>query len=180
MYKRQLQRSHAIDITNAPITSLTISKERATLVEGDSIRLTVTTAPVFAADHSVKWSSSDEKIATVDSTGLVIAIAEGEAVITATANDGSGLTATCQLFIDRDDSGIDSATSEGLSVESKGSLIIVGGLSKGAEVSVYNVVGKQIAAVTTADGTAAIETGLPKGSIVIIKTGEYTMKIQTK
>jgi len=37
---------------------------------------------------SMKWSSSDEKVATVDANGLVTAVAPGEATITVASSDG--------------------------------------------------------------------------------------------
>jgi hypothetical protein len=48
----------------------------------------------------VTWSSSNTSVATVDaSTGVVTAKAAGSATITATANDGSGKTATCSVTV---------------------------------------------------------------------------------
>lgn len=50
--------------------------------------------PADATNKAVRWTSSDSTVATVSDTGLVIAIKEGTATITATAKDGSGVTAT--------------------------------------------------------------------------------------
>ena len=41
------------------------------------------------------WSSSDESVAAINSEGVVYVLKEGECVITATASDGSGVTAEC-------------------------------------------------------------------------------------
>lgn len=47
----------------------------------------------------VVWSSSDEKIATVDENGLVTAVAPGNVTITATYDDGAVRTATCEVKV---------------------------------------------------------------------------------
>lgn len=60
---------------------------------GDTVRLTAD--PIDAngnavVDADVQWSSTDQAVATVDSTGLVTAIGNGSASITATVGDASG------------------------------------------------------------------------------------------
>ena len=85
---------------NAPakkngVPTMTLLPTRATTFQ---MRATVT--PTNAADKSVKWSSSDEDIAIVDeNTGLVTAIAPGTVIIRATANDESGVTASCTIKV---------------------------------------------------------------------------------
>lgn len=69
------------------------------LLEGESLSLTVTVIPDDATDGSVIWNSSDSSVATVDNTGKVTAIAPGTATITAMANDGSGVSASCEVTV---------------------------------------------------------------------------------
>ena len=57
--------------------------------------------PENAANKKVKWSSSNEKVATVDSDGWVQGVASGDATITATTEDG-GFKATCKVTVFRD------------------------------------------------------------------------------
>ena len=52
-----------------------------------------------ATGSSVTWSSSDKSIASVSSSGLVTANKLGTATITATANDGSGVSASCRITV---------------------------------------------------------------------------------
>lgn len=48
------------------------------------------------------WTTSEEKVATVDNKGLVTAVAEGTAIISATAN---GLTKTCVVKVEKEGQG---------------------------------------------------------------------------
>ena len=72
--------------------------------------------------------------------------------------------------------GIESLTSV-LSVQCKEGQVIITGISNGTEVSLYDVVGKQIATATASEGTAIITTSLNKGSIAILKFGGECKKV---
>ena len=86
------------------VSSITLSETSIVLEPDATQRLTATILPADADNKSVTWSSSDENIATVIN-GLVIAIGEGTAIITCSANDGSGVTATCTVKVRVDHSG---------------------------------------------------------------------------
>ena len=76
-----------------PAESVAINESDVTVDIGGTTPLTATVLPAAAANKSVKWSSDKTEVATVDEdTGVVTGVAEGEAVITATAADGSGKT----------------------------------------------------------------------------------------
>ena len=77
------------------VTSITLDKNEITLEVGKQESLVATVLPENATDKSVSWTSSDEGVATVDE-GVVTAIAEGSATITATAG---GFSATCTVTV---------------------------------------------------------------------------------
>ncbi len=81
------------------VTGITLSRSVAILNIGETAILTTTIEPAAATDYSVTWSSSDESVATVNADGVVTAVAAGKAVITATANGGSGVSATCSVVV---------------------------------------------------------------------------------
>ena len=83
----------------AAITKITLDKTSATLAERDTLSLVTTTTPANADKNLISWSSSDFSIATVDNTGKVTAIAPGTITITATANDGSGVSTSCKVTV---------------------------------------------------------------------------------
>ena len=61
-------------------------------------QLTATLIPSNATNKAVTWSSNTPSIATVDSTGLVTAVADGTTTITVTTTDG-GYTDTCVVTV---------------------------------------------------------------------------------
>ena len=90
----------SITVEAAPIsvTGVSVSPITTTITEGLTAQLTATIAPNDATDPSVTWSSSDQTIATVDSSGLVSGISVGTATITVTTTDGS-FTATSSITV---------------------------------------------------------------------------------
>jgi uncharacterized protein YjdB len=69
------------------VSGVSIVQDTISLYEGYSSYLTKIVLPVSASDKSVKWSSSDISIATVDSNGLVTGVVEGIAKIIAQTQD---------------------------------------------------------------------------------------------
>ncbi len=82
-------------------SSITLNQSQVTLNAGDSETLTVTILPSNTLAHQfpIQWTSSDNNIATVDSTGKITAIKNGTALITASTTDGTNLSATCQVTV---------------------------------------------------------------------------------
>lgn len=68
------------------------------LTVGASSVLDVTVLPENATDKTVTFSVDGDCV-SVDQTGKVLAVKEGTAVVTATANDGSGVTAECNVTV---------------------------------------------------------------------------------
>ena len=68
--------------------------------KGQSSVLSVTVLPANATNKSVVWSSSNNDVATVDASGKVTAKANGNAVITAAAADGSGVKRFCSVTVE--------------------------------------------------------------------------------
>ena len=81
------------------VTGVSLDKNRLTLDVGGTATLAATVEPDEASIKNVTWSSENESVATVDTSGTVTAHSTGNATITATAADGSGEKATCTVTV---------------------------------------------------------------------------------
>lgn len=83
------------------VTKINLNKTSATLYgKGSTVTVSVKSySPSKPTVKGVIWSSSNTKVATVSSSGKVKAVGEGTAVITATAKDGGGATASCKITV---------------------------------------------------------------------------------
>lgn len=103
------------ETTTVPPTSTTETKPTVVKASGISLntnklaltrygtdvkeKLTATVTPNETTNKNVKWTSSNNKIATVDENGYVTAKGKGTVRITATTTDGSNLSATCTVTV---------------------------------------------------------------------------------
>lgn len=81
------------------VTSISLSKTSLNLVKGKTSIVTATIAPSNATNKDVTWTSSNTKVATVDSSGKVTAVGVGTANIVCTAKDGSKKSATSKVIV---------------------------------------------------------------------------------
>lgn len=79
------------------VTEIQINENVASLEVGKSKVLTATITPSDATDKSITWKSSNESVATVSTTGILVAKQEGTVDITATSNNGK--TSTIKINI---------------------------------------------------------------------------------
>ena len=78
--------------------SISLNKTAVTLEKGKTVKLKATITPSDVSDKTVKWASSDNFVASVDSNGLVTALTPGKATVTVTTKDG-GLVAACKITV---------------------------------------------------------------------------------
>ena len=94
-----LKATCTVKVSIMPVASITLNITEKTLEEGETVNLTASVLPANASNKSLAWTSSDENVATVDANGLVTAVKEGTATITAKANDGSNVSAQCTINV---------------------------------------------------------------------------------
>ncbi len=92
----RLSASCEVTVEGIPVTSVSLDRTECRLKPGERVTLVATVAPDDADDKTVVWSSSDEAVASVDDAGVVTALAEGDAVITALAG---GAQASCTVHV---------------------------------------------------------------------------------
>ena len=113
------------------VTGVSLDKTTLELKEGKKATLEATVAPANATNKNITWSSSKESVATV-TDGVVTAVAEGEATITVTTEDGN-YTATCGVTVTPF-----TATYANTYTSSEGILTTTGGTSADAQKVVIN------------------------------------------
>ncbi len=81
------------------ISGITLDQTQASLKVGETAKLTAGITPADATEEkAVTWTSSDEKVATVTSNGLVTAVGAGSAMITVQTKNGA-YTATATITV---------------------------------------------------------------------------------
>lgn len=167
-----------VTVTTAPVkvTGVTLDKSTATLKSGSSLTLKATVAPTNATNQDVSWSSSDTKVATVDSNGVVKAIAPGKATITVTTEDGNK-TAKCDVTVEATNVAV-----TGVSLDkTSASLEVKDTLSLKATITPVNADNQNVIWSSSDDKIAMVKDGVvtavaPGEAIITVKTvdGEKT------
>ena len=152
----------------ALVESITLSPSEIIMVaDGSTSVIQATVLPTFASTKDLDWSSSAPEIASVSQAGVVTATAPGTAVITASAIDGSGVTATCNVTVN----GIPVA-SVTLN-RSTASLMVGENVSLSATVLPANASDKSIIWSSSDESIASIDE---TGTVTAIAIGSTTIK----
>ena len=104
--------AHAV--VKIPVTALEMDEPAVTMEVADEKTLSVSYVPgYFNVGGELTWTSADETIATVDETGKVMALSEGEVTITATLKENAEVSASCTITVVPLQPGIRLAETEG-------------------------------------------------------------------
>lgn len=96
---------HSIDFVKVKydklVTGINVTADKPEIAPGKTTTVTAAVTPADATRQIVKWTSSDETIATVTFNGTVVAKkgAEGKVTITATSTDGSNVTGSTEITV---------------------------------------------------------------------------------
>lgn len=92
-----------VKVATIPVTGINLNKSNVNLIVASTYQLMATVYPTNATNKNVIFTSSSSNVA-VSPTGLITAINDGSAVITATTQDG-GYTATCSVIVEMQSGG---------------------------------------------------------------------------
>lgn len=96
---------HRIDFVKVKydklVTGIDVKAAKTEIAPGKTTTVTATVTPADATRQIVKWTSSNEDVATVNFNGSVVAKkgAEGTTTITATSTDGSKVTGSVDITV---------------------------------------------------------------------------------
>ena len=81
------------------VSSIVFPESDVTILQGSETTLVPTVQPVLATNKSLIWSTSDATVASVDQQGNVVSGTPGDAVVTATATDGSRISGSVNIHV---------------------------------------------------------------------------------
>ncbi len=137
-----------------------------TINKGDSFEVGYEALPETAADKRVTWSSADKSIATVDSHGVVTAVAKGSTTITATAKVG-GLSRSFEVIVTRN--------LTGLSITSPEEGILTAGSTYPLTAEAYPAAAECSGNITWTSSDPEIAAVDANGNLVVSGTGEILL-----
>lgn len=82
----------------AAATNIRMNISQATIQSGGQYQLSAIITPADAS-KSLRWTSSNPNVATVNNNGLVTGRSSGTSTITCTTTDGSNLSASCTITV---------------------------------------------------------------------------------
>lgn len=144
------------------IKSVSISKTQLNLKKGSTATLTASVSPTGTKYNSVKWSSSNTGVATVNQNGLVTAVGNGKAYITATSTENPGAKASCAVTVGDSESTVDvtgiSISPSGTTVSKGNSASLSASLSpQGASGTVsWSIADSSIASISSNGNTVTV------------------------
>ncbi len=77
------------EVPNIQVEKINVSSDKTEVKKGESIKLKVEILPDEAKDHEVEYTSSNPKVATVDSVGNIVAQKSGTTTITVKAKENN-------------------------------------------------------------------------------------------
>lgn len=101
-----------VEKETVPVTGITLSQTSATLKKGETLQLEATVTPDDATNKTLIWKSSDETKCVVTQTGLLVALNEGQVIITVVPENGVG-QAQCNVLVVDEGSSISTVSVDG-------------------------------------------------------------------
>lgn len=163
-----------IDSNIVSVTGVKLSATVAELTIGNSKQLTAAIAPTNATNKGVTWSSSNTNVASVSSSGVVVAKGEGTATITVRTDDG-GYTAACTIRVSKPSPSVVAVT--GVKLSAIGIELPVGGSKRlSATITPSNATNKGVTWSSDNTSVAAVNSS---GLITAKGEGTATVTVRT-
>ena len=140
---------------------------------GQELTLSATVTPDDAADKGITWKSSDESIASVGSNGVVKGLKEGEVQISATANDGSGVSASVTVVVEK----TQGIKASGITVSGESEVTVGATITLKAAVSPEDASDKSVEWSSSDPDTASVDA---QGIVTGKKSGEVTVTAKAR
>ena len=155
--------------------SLTLNEHDLILEKAGTFQLVAAIEPIDAVDSgSIVWESSNEQCVSVDDYGLISALSEGEATITARTQYYPWATDECNVKVSKD-SGIENISINDVAIHIEDCNITIEGLTKNSIVRLIDMNGKVLNLQRYVD--QALNIKAPSTGVYILSAGKYSFKI---
>lgn len=147
---------------------------------GGTLQMIGTLMPTNAKDSTFTWSVDDESIATIDANGLLTAVANGSVLVTATANDASGVTGEATIVISNQTNSIGVVNKAQVKVypnPSENQITITANASIDL-VNIYTASGQLMESSTYTGGAKNISNFTPGIYFVEVHTGDDVSRLR--
>ncbi|MBR4774972.1 MAG: Ig domain-containing protein [Bacteroidales bacterium] len=155
------------------VRSVSIIPSQTTLYLEETLHLRATVTPSNAVNKDITWASDQPTVASVTAEGLVTALTEGTAVITATAD---GISGTCRVRVIKEDKPVIEVASVTISPES---LTLVYG-EGGALTATVLPENATYPAITWASSDESVITVSSEGVVTSVSAGTATITATAK
>ncbi len=172
-----------VDVEEITVTGADEATTISTM--GGTLQMTADVLPAEATDPSVTWSVDDEAVATIDANGLLTAVSNGVVTVTATANDGSGITGSLAVTVtNQDETGIGSADllAKGLTIypNPAGEILNISSSRDIAAISIIDITGNSVREIGNPVKESTISlAGMPAG-VYILKFRDHDANTVTR
>lgn len=161
---------YTLVVVEEKVTSISLSSTSYILGLNKTHTLKATVTSNFASNTKVKWTTSNSKIVTVSQKGVIKGLKLGYATITATAQDGSGVKATCRVRVIRQ--------TTSLTLNKASAEIVVGSsLKLKATVKPSNATLKSISWSSSDESIAYVDA---VGKVIAVKEGRCVITATAK
>lgn len=145
--------------------------------EDEALSLLATVYPEHATFSGLRWTSSNEMVATVSETGIVHSNKEGEADITVSLNDGA-LTATCHVSVHYVDA-VEEHEADQVSIYPNpvDDMLHIDGVTTGTSITLYDMTGRLVLSDRAYGGAMTFDMSALKRGVYLCRIQNRTYKI---
>ena len=159
------------------VSGITLNKPQVRLFAGETLALTAAVTPASAQNKKLSWYSSDSEVVSVDAAGRLRAGKAGKAVVTASAQDGSGKAAKCSIKVVIPTVKLNAGNAR-LQVGKSTTAVKASDLQQGDKIKTWKSSNKKVATVNRRGKITAKRAGTVKITVTTQKGAKATLKLK--
>jgi hypothetical protein len=168
--------------SNILVTGITVTGNGgATTITtaGGSLQMSAAVVPANATDNTYTWSVDKTTVAIIYAAGLLTAVSNGSVVVTATANDGSGVKGTATVTVSgQAGTGVTDVNAELLTVSPNpaSNVLNISSVASLKQIEIVNLQGQVVKTVIVTSGKLEINISDLQPGVYIVRCGSVVTK----